>query len=379
MNNNPNRVVFINNLGLGGAERVVSRLFSNKNLNTLTALWVLNSSDFYNDVNIQNKVNLQRGGFTSLNTLLNLLRLKKGTLVQAHLNMPILFSTFAKFLGAKFELQAVHCFAYSSFYKRRGFKGKIHRLAFGLLLKNVHTHIFKAKEMVDDFEDVFGWRPSSYSVIYNPYDIEQITLSAQQPLLTNEQLDNNKMNVAVVGRLNESKRVFDIINIANETANFAVYHLFGDGPLREELSAKIKAKGMNNIVLHGMVSNPFKYVRQCGVYLSLSESEGFPNALVESMICGAIPIHSDCKTGPKEILCDDFESFNLKKGDFNIADRGLLFGVGDKSAALKAITHVYNNRIELNELFKQPHLEYIQSVALDTILNKYSKILKITD
>lgn len=377
MKNTKKRVVFINNLGLGGAERVVSRLLSNNKMNKSLALWTLNSNSFYNDRYILSKLNLQYGKFTFLNVLNNLLKLDRGSIVQAHLNQPILYSALAKMLGAKFELQAVHCFAYSSFYKRRGIKGKIHKLIYSLLLKKVNVHIFKAKEMVEDFKEVFGWCPSNYSVIYNPYDIDEIITNAQDVETTGNYFNNDKMNVAIVGRLNASKRVLDIIDIAKETKSFAVYHFFGDGPLYETLNTKLQVLDIKNVIIHGMVSNPFKYVKQCGVYLSLSESEGFPNALIESMICNAIPIHTDCKTGPKEILSDDFSSCDVESGNFVVAERGLLFPVGDIQGAVKAIRYVFNNQSKLSTIFENRHKQFTQSVSIDKILAEYAKILKL--
>lgn len=364
-------IIFINNLGLGGAERVVSRLFQNRDINDIATLWVFNDNFFY-DCTAKKKVILSKKYklLTYINALIKLLKLDDTKLVQAHLNLPILLSTCAKLFGAKFNLKTVHCFAYSSFYNRRGFLGKSHKFIFSKLLKKADFHTFKSREMVDDFVETFGWRPERYSVIYNPYDIENITRLSNE-VVNQCDLKNNKLNVAIVGRLNISKRSFDVIELALGTSDIAHYHFFGDGPLKEDLLKEVKNRKINNVTVHGMIKNPFKYVRKMGVYLSLSESEGFPNALIESMICNAIPIHSDCKTGPKEILCDNYKDYSSIKSEFSVQKRGVLFPVGDMLGASKAILYVFENYVELREGFNSESREFIDSLAFDKISQEY--------
>jgi len=368
------KILFINNLGLGGAERVVSRLFQNDNINNEAMLWVLNDRVFY-DCTVKKRVNLNKRYklLTCIYALIKLVKLDSTKLIQAHLNQPILLSTLAKALGANFNLQTVHCFAYSSFYTRRGYLGLVHKYIFSKLLKYVDFHIFKSYEMLDDFEITFGWKPDKFSVIYNPYDISSIEKSSCESV--NNLHLHNKLNVAIVGRLNASKRSLDIIELAARTDSVAHYHLFGDGPLKDILLTSIKNRKIKNITLHGMIENPFKYVKKMGVYLSLSESEGFPNALIESMICSAIPIHSDCKTGPKEILCDSYEDYSSVYSEFSIHKRGILFPVGDIDAVAKAMFYTAKNHKELKRKFNNESQDFIKALNLEKITEKYHSTL----
>lgn len=372
-----NKIIFINNLGLGGAERVVSRLFTNVSLKNNTILWTLNQSDFYvsNDI-VKKSFFHQVKIICFLNAFFSLLFLKKDFTVQSHLNIPILLSSLAKFFGANFYSQAVHCFAYSSFIKRRGTKGKVFKSLFSFLFKYIDFHIFKSHEMIDDFEETFGWKPSNYTVIYNPYDI---SLIRYQSNINNDdfKINNNIMNVAIVGRFNQSKRLYDVLEIAKRSVSFAHFHFFGDGPLSSELQLYIRQSKIDNVTFYGSVDNPFHYIRKCGFYLSASEAEGFPNALVESMISGAIPIHSNCRTGPKEILTSDYKAYKPNFHSFNYESKGFLFEVGDINSAVNALDYVFNNQTEIKCQISNNIDLFVKELDFSTISVKYCESLGI--
>ncbi|WP_394153213.1 glycosyltransferase [Vibrio maritimus] len=375
-------IIFINSISGGGAERVVSRLFSNAKFSNDKEIWTLSDAVSYEiDSSI---VTSYRGGST-LSTILKIIYNLKGLdstdFIQCHLNRPILFTSLAHFINNKFHYQAVHCFAYSSYFSRKGLVGSLKRRFFGFLLKQVDSHIFKSIEMVGDFYQCFGWLPSSYTVINNPYDIQNIESLAKEDIdaseLSQKKL-NRSSNVAVVGRLDKSKRVLDVLKLASRLSDDVVFHLFGEGRQKAELLEYCKQEGVTNVVFHGNVNNPFKYVRQCGLYLSCSEAEGFPNAAVEAMICGAIVIHSDCKTGPKEILFDHPENVrSFHEKSFYVGQRGILFKVGDIEGALKALEYALANSSELQARFQASISKFTTSLSLQSISNKYDEYIRV--
>ncbi|MFM5321147.1 glycosyltransferase [Aeromonas caviae] len=370
------KFIFINSLAHGGAERVVSRLFDRYEISKNITLLTLDDFDFYKTKSSKRIIFKSKSKIlTILNSIVFLLKLRSTSLVQAHLCLPILAAGIAKLLGGRFIYQTVHCFSYSSYYSNKSFPSKyIHIRLMNTVLRRSDFHIFKSDEMIADFESFFGWKPEHYKVIYNPYDIDNIiNLSTENIKFP---IDGNISNIAVVGRLSSSKRPFDILTIAAEFQGVCNFHFLGDGPLKKDLIAHAVQRKLNNVFFHEMVDNPFKYISKFGFYLSCSEAEGFPNALIEAMLCGAIPIHSDCKTGPKEILCSDYQVYSPFEGDFSHEKRGILFPVGDIKAANKAIEYAIQNKERLQREFQNDSISFLKKLDYQIITDLYVEALQ---
>lgn len=357
------KIIFINNLSHGGAERVVSRLFTNGFFISQVNLWLLDKSC---DYSLSSRV-VKRVFKYPVWAFIAMFSLGTKDILQAHLNKPILISTLAKLFGCKFQLHSVHCFAYSGFYLNSTFLKRIHRIIFGVLLKRVDHHIFKSHEMVSDFKKVFGWSPLSYEVIYNPYNVSDIVEQSMEQIEL-VKTNKNNLDVTVVGRIASSKRISDIVELAKLNKERFDFHIVGDGPLLNVLKEKVKSEEIKNLTFYGRVNNPYPYMRQANVYLSCSESEGFPNTLIESLICNLVCIHSDCVTGPKEILSGD-PAYQLLN-DFEVVNSGVLFKTGSLQSANKALDYVYVNWDTLsNNYFDKGILD---KVGIDNITNLYS-------
>ena len=118
----------------------------------------------------------------------------------------------------------------------------------------------------------------------------------------------------------------------------------GDGEEKENLVSLAKSlKVAKRVHFLGRVKNPYKYMAKSDIFVSCSESEGFPNVLVEAMICGIPVISSDCISGPMEILGDN--------------EYGLLFDVGDKNKLLENIKLLLNNKELKEDLIKKAKKE----------------------
>lgn len=84
--------------------------------------------------------------------------------------------------------------------------------------------------------------------------------------------------------------------------------ILGQGSLRGELERLSRELGIDRQVrFAGYVEDPLRYLRRADLYVLSSLYEGFPNALVEALLCGLPIVSTDCPSGPDEILgADEF-------------------------------------------------------------------------
>jgi glycosyltransferase involved in cell wall biosynthesis len=152
----------------------------------------------------------------------------------------------------------------------------------------------------------FGRLPEKkIRVIHNPvFDID-VETRAQAPLTHPWFERKGPPIILAVGRLHRQKG-FDILLEAFAIARAEVdcrLVILGEGPERTALLAMAERLGLAyDIDMPGFAENPFPLMRRAGVFVLSSRWEGFPNALVEAMACGAPVIAADCPSGPREIL-----------------------------------------------------------------------------
>ena len=142
-------------------------------------------------------------------------------------------------------------------------------------------------------------------VIHNPvFDSEIDALAKEEPAHPWLR-DRYPPVVLAVGRLHRQKG-FDVLLRAFALARAQVncrLVIAGEGAEREKLFALARELGVaDNFSLPGFCANPFALMARASVFVLSSRWEGFPNALVEAMACGARVVATDCPSGPREIL-----------------------------------------------------------------------------
>lgn len=171
-----------------------------------------------------------------------------------------------------------------------------------------------------DLIENFGVFPRKIKVIYNPISISDIRRKSNENLGKYEQIFSYPTFINV-GRLVYQKAQWHLLRIFKELKrsfpNFKLI-LIGEGKLKgllvnlaEELGLKTYLQNGDNfspeydVFFLGFQKNPYKFIRNSRLFISTSIHEGFPMVLLESLACGTAVVHSDCKSGPREILAPD--------------------------------------------------------------------------
>jgi N-acetylgalactosamine-N,N'-diacetylbacillosaminyl-diphospho-undecaprenol 4-alpha-N-acetylgalactosaminyltransferase len=150
-----------------------------------------------------------------------------------------------------------------------------------------------------DLVENYGVAPRKVQVIHNPIDAAQIIQRAAHQLPAG--LPDRY--ILGIGRLTRNKNFPLLIEsyLAAEIPEKLV--IMGDGEEHGALEQLISRSGLcDRVQLMGYVDNPYPIIKSARLFVSSSNAEGFPNALVEAMALGCPVVATDCDTGPMEIL-----------------------------------------------------------------------------
>ncbi|MGP8022465.1 MAG: glycosyltransferase, partial [Methanobacterium sp.] len=152
--------------------------------------------------------------------------------------------------------------------------------------------------------------------IYNMMNLtENIKQSKEElPEEYKELFKGNYFNFINMGRLTRQKGQCFLIRsfrkVVNKHENARLF-LLGDGTLKKELKNLINKLNLNkNVFLLDVQENVFPFLKNSDCFIFSSLWEGLPIVLIEALSMNLPIISTDCKTGPREILCPELD---LKK------------------------------------------------------------------
>ncbi len=150
------------------------------------------------------------------------------------------------------------------------------------------------------------------ATLYNPYDCDEIVADSGQgdpdiDLPETDRLGRHIRYIMAMGRDDDHKmywhmlKAFKLIQVVIPETRLVI---LGAGEF-ESYKRMIRGLGLDDeVIFTGPQSNPFKYLKRGEVMWMTSRIEGFPNALVEGMALGLVPVSTNCPSGPAEILTD---------------------------------------------------------------------------
>ncbi|NIG98570.1 MAG: glycosyltransferase [Serratia symbiotica] len=205
----------------------------------------------------------------------------------------------------------------------------------------------------EDLQQNLPIRPRSLEVINNPFDIAAIQQQAAEPC----ELAGQDYLVHV-GRFHPHKRHDRLLKAYAQSGIQEPLVLVGAGSETSIAEAKRLAAELGiaeRVRLLGFQANPYKFIRHASLLVLSSDSEGFGNVLVESLLCDTPVVSTRCPGGPAEIL----EKAGMAHALAELNERSL----ADKMA------QIYANPPEINH-------QQLLSYGLDPICRQYLALKK---
>jgi GalNAc-alpha-(1->4)-GalNAc-alpha-(1->3)-diNAcBac-PP-undecaprenol alpha-1,4-N-acetyl-D-galactosaminyltransferase len=191
-----------------------------------------------------------------------------------------------------------------------------------------------------------------------PQKIQIIPNPINENLLSKREEYKNRENIILnVGRLDDNKNQKLLLEaFANlNTKNWKLI-LVGDGVLKTEY--QVLAKNLNisdKVDFIGTVNDIENYYNRAKLFVFTSQSEGFPNALLEALSFGIPCISSDCNSGPSEMIQHKENGFLFENNNQKQLEKQLVELIENETLRLKfskiAIQSTTNYHID--EVYKQ--------------------------
>jgi N-acetylgalactosamine-N,N'-diacetylbacillosaminyl-diphospho-undecaprenol 4-alpha-N-acetylgalactosaminyltransferase len=213
----------------------------------------------------------------------------------------------------------------------RGLGGLVNRMAVRVLYPLASRVVAPSHGVANDLILNYNVASHHVDVIHNPVDRAAIASAAAR----SPDLDLPSRYWLGIGRLVPNKNFAMMLDAFAAAGARGDLVILGEGPERAALEARARQLGIaKRVRLAGFSANPFPSLARARAYLSTSNAEGFPNALVEALALGVPVAATDCDSGPGEIL----SGHNRDKVTACTREAfGMLVPVGDVAAMAAAI------------------------------------------
>ncbi len=381
----PKCAILTNSLFSGGAEKVVSTLINHfYKCGFEVNLICMEKNDFFQVPKEINVIYLSgfkgdENGFLKFFYLFilsyrlkRIIKKERIEIVQSHVFRANYINILAKLLGSKHTVQIVNAGRMGR-YLDKGFEGKINFKLIKYLYPKADLIISKSRGMQEEMRRILSFSDRQ-KVIYNPYDIQKIESLAKEEVEDFE-FRSDKFYIVSVGRLIYPKKQDLLIKAVSKCEGRFELLLIGDGYAKKDFMKLSKDLGVEKRVhFIGKVKNPFKYLKRCDVFVLGSESEGFPNVLVEAMICKVPVVSTDCPSGPREILSPKSDISSVLKDSIEIARYGILVPVNSYEFIAEAVKIIADDK-DLKKSLSENGYERAMSFKIEKISTIYKKTI----
>lgn len=213
-----------------------------------------------------------------------------------------------------------------------GLGGAVARWIVRMTYPRARRVIAVSQGVADDVQASFGVARARTVVIPNPIDFDAIRVQAEQ----GEPMPLQTSYIVAMGRLMPNKNFAMLIDAFARSGAAGTLLILGEGPERAALEERVAGHGLQGrVVMPGFVDHPFATLRRALLYVSPSNAEGFPNALLEAMSVGIPVISTNCPSGPSEVLAETAREQVGERVSF--ARHGVLVAPNDPDAMAEAL------------------------------------------
>lgn len=265
--------------------------------------------------------------------------------VQSHLFRANYVNVLSRGFGARHSVQVVNHTKPERLLSE-GLSGRVNAALARLLYPRADKIVAISSRMASDLAAFLRQAEGRMTTINNPYEVEEARRLAALPSDCPHEARPGRVTIAAMGRLIPLKRFGDLIKAFAAVAATRPeldLAILGEGPERQSLVTLASELGVGDrVFLPGFSSNPYRLLGASKAFVLASETEGFPNALIEALALGIPTLSTDCVSGPREILApgtDWHKSLVLGEG-VEEADYGLLVPVGDLKALEKGLRRI---------------------------------------
>ncbi len=233
-----------------------------------------------------------------------------------------------------------------------------------------NDHLFSNSEYINiDLKENFKVN-MPMSVVYNPIEIDDSHIKSVDSITPTSQL--NIINVGTIYEPKNQKLIISALSkLDKEEYNLTI---LGVGELEDETKAYTNELGLDdNVNFKGKVNNVKDYLIESDCFVLSSNTEGFPNVVLEAMAAGLPVISTNCMSGPLELLNDN-EPVSISDGAFYEAKYGILINVGDAEALAKALTY-YKENPEVRKRYSEVGFERAKENSLPNIYKQVKELL----
>ena len=309
INRNKSVTFFSPNMLGGGAERVISTMISSfaEKGYKVDLLLLKKEGPYLKDIPLN--VNIIEFKCTkliySIPKLIKYLWVKKPDIIfTSHIHFSTVVAFFSKISSPYTKVIIRQPTMLYPSQKKVNFLDLFRLKIFKYSLNFVDRIILSSNFMKDEFLKFAFNTADKVFVVHNPVNIKKVKLNCKEEI-KDLFFEDNLPKIISVGRMTEVKDFSTLIKAFSIVRNEIPCKLIilGDGSLMPHLKELTKKLCLDDyVMMPGFVNNPHRYIAASDIFVSCSLWEGFPNVLVEAMLCDVEIVATNCEGGTSEIL-----------------------------------------------------------------------------